>query len=188
MSLGIKFILPIERSCVHGLKAFHRLFFGMNLSPVQHDGKKTCENRNIATSRCSGSRAKRRELTQHIAYRRYCNTDHNVGRVRSVVSLSQFFTSSEEKSSQLTKSAKLSQKLLSQQVSLLNEKRKSPKCHCWVKSNSLSALLRRRTPELTFKQRRRLTTDVLPEQIQRLITTKLLSSITRLIPMYAVWS
>lgn len=49
------------------------------------------ENRIIVTPRCSEQHAKQHELTQHIVYRGYCNTDQNAGCGFSVVSPSQSF-------------------------------------------------------------------------------------------------
>lgn len=89
VSLGIKLILLIERSCVHGMNAFHWFFLRMNLFLVQHNHNYTSENRILVTSRCSGLRAKQHELAQHIAYQGYCNTDENAGCLFSVVSRTQ---------------------------------------------------------------------------------------------------
>lgn len=61
----------------------------MNPFLVCHNHNYTSENKVIVTSRFSGLRAKQHELTQHIAYQGYCNTDQNAGCVFSVVSPSE---------------------------------------------------------------------------------------------------
>lgn len=74
---GSSSFYSLKRSCVHQMNAFHGPFLRTNPRLVRRDHNYASENRIVVTSRCSGLCAKQHELTQHTAYRGYCNTHQN---------------------------------------------------------------------------------------------------------------